>query len=74
MDAQTNSTAYTVSRGFDARGGGNIIRYNESFGNVGVGIRLGGDGADDGLNNQVYGNHISAVQSDERSYGCANLA
>jgi hypothetical protein len=44
------------SAGFDARGGGNIFRYNESFGNVGAGIRLGGDGASDGIDNQVYGN------------------
>jgi hypothetical protein len=46
------------SGGFDARGSGNILRYNESFGNVGVGIRLGGDGAADGIDNQVYGNNI----------------
>jgi hypothetical protein len=51
------------SGGFDARGGGNIFRYNESFGNVGAGIRLGGDGADDGLNNQVYGNSVHDNQA-----------
>ena len=44
------------SAGFDARGSGNIFRYNESFGNVGAGIRLGGDGAADGIDNQVYDN------------------
>jgi hypothetical protein len=44
------------SGGFDARGSGNIFRYNTSYGNVGAGIRLGGDGATDGIDNQVYGN------------------
>jgi hypothetical protein len=51
------------SGGFDARGGGNIIRYNESFGNVGAGIRLGGDGPADGIDNQVYGNSIHDNQA-----------
>ncbi len=51
------------SGGFDARGGGNIFRYNESFGNRGAGIRLGGDGAADGLNNQVYGNNLHDNQA-----------
>ena len=44
------------SGGFDARGSRNIFRHNQSFGNVGAGIRLGGDGADDGVDNQVYDN------------------
>lgn len=51
------------SGGFDARGGGNIFRYNESFGNVGVGIRLGGDGAADGIDNQVYDNSFHDNQA-----------
>ncbi|MEP7189097.1 MAG: right-handed parallel beta-helix repeat-containing protein [Roseiflexaceae bacterium] len=51
------------SGGFDARGGGNIFRYNESFGNVGAGIRLGGDGAADGIDNQVYGNSFHDNQA-----------
>ena len=51
------------SGGFDARGGGNIFRYNESFGNVGAGIRLGGDGAADGLDNQVYDNSFHDNQA-----------
>jgi len=46
------------SGGFDARGSYNIIRNNLSFGNVGAGIRLGGDTAKDGIDNQVYGNTI----------------
>jgi hypothetical protein len=51
------------SGGLDARGSNNIIRYNESFGNVGAGIRLGGDTAQDGLDNLVYGNHIHDNQA-----------
>jgi hypothetical protein len=51
------------SGGFDARGGGNIFRYNESFGNAGAGIRLGGDGAADGIDNQVYGNSFHDNQA-----------
>jgi hypothetical protein len=46
------------SGGFDARGSGNIIRHNESYGNRGAGIRLGGDGPSDGIDNQVYGNNL----------------
>jgi hypothetical protein len=46
------------SGGFDARGSGNVIRYNESFGNTGAGIRLGGDSQSDGINNHVYGNYL----------------
>ena len=45
-----------VSRGFE-----NIIRYNEIYGNVGAGVRLGGhmvDGIQYGVNNHVYGNKI----------------
>ena len=51
------------SGGFDARGDGNIFRYNESFGNVGAGIRLGGDRKADGINNQVYGNSFHDNQA-----------
>jgi hypothetical protein len=46
------------SGGFDVRGNGNIIRYNESYANAGAGIRLGGDTSSDGIDNTVYGNHI----------------
>ncbi len=46
------------SGGFDSRGSGNIFRYNESFGNLGAGVRLGGDAETDGINNDVYGNNI----------------
>jgi hypothetical protein len=51
------------SGGFDARGSGNIFRHNESFGNVGAGIRLGGDGAADGIDNQVYNNNFHHNQA-----------
>ncbi|MBC8162040.1 MAG: right-handed parallel beta-helix repeat-containing protein [Roseiflexaceae bacterium] len=44
------------SAGFDSRGSGNIFRYNTSYGNVGAGVRLGGDTATDGIDNQVYAN------------------
>lgn len=44
------------SAGLDARGGGNTFRYNTSKNNIGAGIRLGGDGKNDGTNNNVYGN------------------
>jgi hypothetical protein len=46
------------SGGFDIRGNGNVLRYNESYGNAGAGIRLGGDTAADGVDNLVYGNRI----------------
>ena len=46
------------SGGFDARGNNNVFRYNESYGNAGAGIRLGGDASKDGLDNAVYGNSI----------------
>ncbi len=46
------------SAGFDSRGNGNIFRYNESFNNLGSGIRLGGDTKNDGISNDVYGNTL----------------
>lgn len=48
----------SASAGFDARGSGNIFRSNKSYGNAGAGIRLGGDGPADGINNQAYGNQL----------------
>jgi hypothetical protein len=44
--------------GFSARGNGNVFRANTSSGNKGAGIRLGGDGDDDGLDNVVVGNRF----------------
>lgn len=44
------------SAGFDSRGNGNIFRYNESYDNIGAGVRLGGDTPADGVDNEVYGN------------------
>jgi len=46
------------SGGIGVRGNGNVLRRNVIFGNVGPGIRLGGDGADDGTHNDVYDNTI----------------
>ncbi len=46
------------SGGFDARGSGNIFRGNESYGNSGAGIRLGGDKDDDGINNIIENNFL----------------
>lgn len=46
------------SGGFDARGSGNTFRYNEVYGNLGAGVRLGGDANTDGINNNVYENTI----------------
>ncbi|HVF14956.1 MAG TPA: right-handed parallel beta-helix repeat-containing protein [Acidimicrobiales bacterium] len=46
------------SGGFDVRGNGNVLRRNTIFGNTGPGIRLGGDGPDDGTGNDVYDNSI----------------
>ncbi len=46
------------SGGFDSRGSGNTFRFNEVFGNVGAGVRLGGDTSLDGTQNNVYSNNI----------------
>jgi hypothetical protein len=51
------------SGGFDARGNNNIFRYNEIYGNVGAGVRLGGQTTKDGILNAVYGNHIHDNQA-----------
>ncbi len=46
------------SAGLDSRGNGNIFRFNEVYGSVGAGVRLGGDSSSDGINNDVYGNTL----------------
>lgn len=46
------------SAGFGSRGDENIFRNNESFGNVGAGVRLGGDTSKDGIKNHVYNNKL----------------
>ena len=46
------------SAGIDARGSANIIRKNEIYGNVGAGVRLGGDKDSDGIDNVVVENII----------------
>lgn len=48
-----------VGAGLDARGSGNIFRYNHIENNIGAGVRLGGHKIDDytyGVDNEVYGN------------------
>lgn len=49
------------SAGIDIRGDGNIVRYNETFNNIGSGIRIGGhtvEGHQYGVNNDIYDNRI----------------
>lgn len=46
------------SAGLDSRGNRNIFRENESFGNVGAGIRLGGDKEEDGIYNSIESNYF----------------
>jgi hypothetical protein len=51
------------SAGLDSRGTGNIFRENESFGNVGAGIRVGGDKDDDGINTVIENNFLHDNQN-----------
>jgi hypothetical protein len=44
------------SGGFDARGNNNTFRYNAVEDTTGAAVRLGGDGDEDGINNNVYEN------------------
>ncbi|MGO4386517.1 nitrous oxide reductase family maturation protein NosD [Microvirga sp. 2YAF29] len=46
------------SAGLDARGNGNIFRHNIVYRNRGAGIRLGGDTAQDGIQNSAYANTL----------------
>lgn len=69
------------SAGFDSRGNGNIFRYNESYGNMGAGVRLGGDTATDGIDNDVYSNVLRnnaaggiRFQRDPQRIICGNQA
>lgn len=55
------------SGGFDSRGNGNIFRNNESYGNIGAALRLGGDTATTGIGNEVYLNSFH----DNRAGGIA---
>jgi hypothetical protein len=48
----------TESAGLDSRGSGNVLRFNTVANGAGAGIRLGGDGPNDGINNDVYGNTL----------------
>ncbi|MCI0384968.1 DUF1565 domain-containing protein [Streptomyces sp. CNQ085] len=68
VDIKENSTANLVdhnvctgqqdpkSAGLDARGSGNTFRANLSYGNVGAGVRVGGDTPTDGTANNIEGN------------------
>lgn len=70
VDVKENATANLVeynvctgqrdpqSAGFDSRGNGNTFRYNTTSGNLGAGIRFGGDTPADGAGNDAYGNVI----------------
>jgi hypothetical protein len=49
----------TESGGMDSRGSGNTFRNNKIYGNLGAGIRFGGDKSSDGVNNNAYGNTIT---------------
>lgn len=49
--------------GLQSRGNGNIIRMNKVYGNVGAGVRLGGETQTDGIKNDVYGNDIHDNQA-----------
>lgn len=51
------------SAGFDSRGSGNIFLKNESFGNLGSGIRLGGDKKTDGIDNIIKDNYLHDNQN-----------
>ena len=42
--------------GISLRGSENVVRFNRIHGNRGAGVRLGGDGESDGIENDVYGN------------------
>ncbi len=46
------------SAGLDSRGNDNTFRQNEVYGNVGAGVRLGGDKKIDGTNNIVVNNFL----------------
>lgn len=46
------------SAGLDARGSGNVFRHNMVYKNRGAGIRLGGDTAQDGIQNSAYSNTL----------------
>ncbi len=70
------------SGGIVSRGNANVIRYNEIYGNIGAGVRLGGhlvDGVQYGVDNLVYGNVIYGneaggikVQVDGQAQICGN--
>ena len=67
--------------GLGSRGSGNIFRYNVVTGSRGAGIRVGGWGKDEGINNDIYGNTfvsngVGAVRAQRSPQGlvCENLS
>lgn len=67
------------SAGLNARGERNVFRNNKVFGNVGAGIRFGGDKTGQGVDNQAYGNTLTdnkaggfALQSGPQGKICDN--
>ncbi|MDD5084028.1 MAG: right-handed parallel beta-helix repeat-containing protein [Candidatus Moranbacteria bacterium] len=68
------------SGGLDSRGNGNTFRKNEVFGSAGAGIRLGGDGEGDGMDNSVIENYLHhnrnggiKIQSHPQRQICGNI-
>lgn len=65
--------------GIGFRGGGNTARYNTIYGNVGAGVRVGGD-AGYGAGNHIYGNTIYSnkaggikFQANDQGTVCGNI-
>ncbi|MGK5741404.1 DUF1565 domain-containing protein [Micromonospora sp. URMC 103] len=92
VDIKENSTANLVefnwctgqlddkSAAYDARGSGNTFRYNVATGNLGAGMRFGGDTPTDGTNNDAYGNVLTnnahggmKFQANPQGRVCGNL-
>ncbi|WP_410813894.1 DUF1565 domain-containing protein [Micromonospora sp. 067-2] len=92
VDIKENSTANVVefnwctgqvddkSAGLDARGSGNTFRFNVVTGNLGAGVRFGGDRPTDGIDNSVYGNVVAGnaaggikFQATPQGRVCGNL-
>ena len=71
----------TNSGGLGSRGSGNVFRYNVVYDNRGAGIRVGGDGERDGIDNDIYGNTfrnnaMGAIRAHRGPQGkvCENVA
>jgi hypothetical protein len=69
------------SGGLGSRGSGNVFRFNLVYDSRGAGIRVGGDGERDGVDNDIYGNTfrnnaMGAVRAQRGPQGkvCENVA